>query len=539
MSNLASQFEKTMMAHAFLEHVDRLLAVARASLVKDPHLAVTAIFQTWLQWFKTVGSGVEWPELATVEKECCQLYEQYKGEEWVHPFDVHFAPVNPSLEFLMDDLTVGMTVSALAVASASDTAKHLVGVLAVARGEGRSEGCGDNEAVNCGDIQEAGPLTPKAAAGSVARRLATSPRLATTPRSKGKGKGKAQDKEDEDIEDQIEEMFTDKHLAALLCWQKALMVVDTGLGARVKLEKAKGKVMVLLEKQQEYKHTQGACDNCWADNDPEGCWYPMGVQPCYRCDSMRKSCSHSGWSSRSTGGKFAKRIATKAASEEAVVGGSGGAKVKSREVVESDEDDNDSNSNVPLARKRAASPTSVTSKEGEGDVEMRETTPLATVAEAEWEASNMEVKGKEELKAVPAMAEEDKEEKRAEEVKVQQWRTWSNTPLHQVGNDKLEWLGEDLGWPTLLMSAVLLADFDERAAGVEWRFQRELEAAREELLAAWARYTITKQTLVTLAGYQHDCQAFLAWQEENNVGEGDWEEAEAMEVPDNDADFDA
>ncbi|KAG5333478.1 hypothetical protein C0989_005762, partial [Termitomyces sp. Mn162] len=324
--------------------------------------------------------------------------------------------------------------------------------------------------------------------------------------------------------------------------QKASTVVDTGLGAGVKLEKAKGKVTVSLEKQQEYKHIQGACDNCWANNDPEGCWYPMGVQPCYCCDSTRKSCSHSRWLLRSTGGKFAKRIATKVASvrnarafveqqrelarrgepieikhsslilptsqEEAVVGGSGGAKVKSREVVESDKDNNDSDGNVPLARKQAASPASVASKEGEGEVEMRETTSLATVAEAEWEASNMEVKGGEELKAVPAVAEEDQEEKRAEEVKVQQRRTWSNTPLRQVGDNKLEWLGEDLGWLTPLTSAASLVDFNERAAGVEWRFQRELEAAREELLAAQARYTMAKQTLAILAGYQCNCQAF-------------------------------
>ncbi|KAG5731781.1 hypothetical protein E4T56_gene1560 [Termitomyces sp. T112] len=515
MSNLASQFEKTMMAHAFLECVDQLLAMARASLVKDPRLAVTAIFQTWLQWFKTAGSGVEWLELATVEKECRQLYEQYKGEEWVHPFDV---PVDPSLEFLMDNLTAGMTVSAPAVASASNTAKHPVGALVVVRGEGWSKGRGDNEAANCGDIQEVGPSTPKAVAGGVARGLVTSPRLATTPRSKGKGKGKAQEEEDEDIEDQIEEMFTNKCLVTLLHWQKALMVVDTGLGARVKLEKAKGKVMVLLEKQQEYKHMQGACDNCWADNDPEGCWYPTGVQPCYRCNSMRKSCLHSGQSSRSTGSKFAKRIVTKAALEGVVVGGGGGAKVKSREVVESDEDDNNSDGKAPLAWKRAASPASVASEEGEGDVEMRETTPLVMIAEVEREASDMEVKGKEELKAVPATAEEDKEEDRAEEAKG----TWSDMPLHQVGDDKLEWLGKDLGWPTPLMSVASLVDFNERVAGVEWQFQRELEVAREELLVAQAHYT-----------------AFLAWQEENNIREGDWEEAEAREVPDDDADLDA
>ncbi|KAG5719791.1 hypothetical protein E4T56_gene7272 [Termitomyces sp. T112] len=362
--------------------------MAHASLAKNPRLVVTAIFQMWLQWFKTAGSGVEWPELATVEKECRQLYKQYKGEEWVCPFDVHFVPVNPSLEFLMDNLTAGMMVSAPAVTSASNTAKHPVGALVVARGEGQSEGCGDDEAANHGNIQEVGPLTPKPVAGGITRGL-----------------------------------------------------------------------------------------------------------------------------------------------EEAVIGGSGGAKVKSREVVESDEDNNDSNSDVPLAQKRAASPA----EEGEGDVEMRETTSLSTVTEAEWEASDMEVKGKEELKAVPATAEEDKEEKRAEEVK----RTWSDMPLHQVGDDKLEWLGEDLGWPTPLTSVVLLVDFDKRVAGVEQQFQRELEVAREELLAAWAHYTITKRTLATLAGYWHDCQAFLAWQEENNVGEGDWEDAKAIEVPDDDTDLDA
>ncbi|KNZ80006.1 hypothetical protein J132_08006 [Termitomyces sp. J132] len=269
---------------------------------------------------------------------------------------------------------------------------------------------------------------------------------------------------------------------------------------------------------------------------------------------MRKSCLHSGRLSRSTGGKFAKKIAMKAAlvrnvrafveqqrelarqgepievkhfslnlltlQEESAVGGSGVAKVKSRELVESNKDDSNNNSDA------------IASKEEEGDVEMREMTPLAMIAEVEWEASNMEVKGEEELKVVPVATEEDKEEESAEEVK-------SDTPLRQVGNDKLEWLGKDLGWPTPLMSAALLADFDKRVAGVERQFQRELEAARKELLAAWAQYTVTKQMLVTLAGYWHDCQAFLAWQEENNVGEGDWEEMEAMEVPEDDADLNA
>ncbi|KAG5348939.1 hypothetical protein C0989_007086, partial [Termitomyces sp. Mn162] len=130
----------------------------------------------------------------------------------------------------------------------------------------------------------------------------------------------------------------------------------------------------------------------------------------------------------------------------------------------------------------------VISKEGEGDVEMRETTPLVMVAEVEWEASDMEVKGEEEFEAAPATIKEDEEEEWAEEVKV--------------GDNELEWLGKDLGWPMPLTSAVLLVDFDKRAAGVEQQFQRELDAAREELLAVQAHYAVTKQMLVTLAEYR-------------------------------------
>ncbi|KAG5725016.1 hypothetical protein E4T56_gene12514 [Termitomyces sp. T112] len=423
----------------------------------------------------------------------------------------------------MDDLTAGMTVSAAAVASTSDTAKQLVGALAVARGEGRSKACEDDEAANRGDIQEAGPSTPKAAAGGVARGLAMLPRLATTLRSKGKGKGKAQKEEDKNIEDHIEEMFTDKCLATLLCWQKTSMVVDTGLGAGVKLEKAKGKVTVLLEKQQEYNATTAG-----PIMTQRAAGTPLGSSPVITATIRGKA-------ARTADGSISKECegfcgATEGVGKEgAVVGGGGGTKVKSREVVESNKDDNNSDGNVPLAQKQAASPASVASakqpqtvasEEGEGDVEMRETTPLATVAEAEREASNME-------------------EERAEEAKVWQRGTWSDTPLRQVGDDELEWLGEDLGWPTPLMSAALLVDFDKRVAGVERWFQRELEVARKELLAARAHYTVTKQTLATPAGYWRDCQAFLAWQEENNVGEGDWEEAEAMEVPDDDTDLDA
>ncbi|KNZ81285.1 hypothetical protein J132_02056 [Termitomyces sp. J132] len=166
-SELASQLEKIMMAHTFLNRVDHLLAV-----------------------FKTLGSGVEWLELATIEKECCQLYEQYKEEEWVQPFDVHFALVNPLLEFLMDDLMAEMILFEDLSLDDKFFFQHPLGVLVVERSKEWSEGCGGKERANCGDITEAGPLTPKAVTGGIAKGMAMLPRVATTPRSKEKEKGK-------------------------------------------------------------------------------------------------------------------------------------------------------------------------------------------------------------------------------------------------------------------------------------------------------------------------------------------------------------
>ncbi|KAG5335739.1 hypothetical protein C0989_000515 [Termitomyces sp. Mn162] len=124
--------------------------------------------------------------------------------------------------------------------------QYLVGVLAVVRGKEWSGGHSGKEKVDHGNIQE-DPSTPKAMTGSIARSLMTLPRLATTPRSKGKGK--AQEEDDKDIEEQIEDTFSDKQLVLLLHWQKASTMVDTGLGAGVVLKKAKGKVTMSLEKQ--------------------------------------------------------------------------------------------------------------------------------------------------------------------------------------------------------------------------------------------------------------------------------------------------
>ncbi|KAG5730008.1 hypothetical protein E4T56_gene20167 [Termitomyces sp. T112] len=171
----------------------------------------------------------------------------------------------------MEDLVAGMTVSAGNIASASKLAKHPPCALMVMMGVEQSKGCESKGSINQGDIGEAGPSTPKGGVGSIAKGLVTLPGVVTTPKSKGKEKGKAREEEEEEFEEPIEDNFTDKHLAVLLCWQKVLMVVDMGMGAGVVLEKAKGKSTALLAKQQALVQEQGMCDNCWAENNQEGC----------------------------------------------------------------------------------------------------------------------------------------------------------------------------------------------------------------------------------------------------------------------------
>ncbi|KAG5350261.1 hypothetical protein C0989_011870 [Termitomyces sp. Mn162] len=268
------------------------------------------MFKTWLQWFKTAESGVEWPELAIVKKECCQLYKQYKGEEWIQPFDVHFALVDPSLEFLLEDLMVGMIVSALAVASASNTTKPPE--VALTDSPSAAEPLWSVEP----DIREAEPSIPKIVAGGIVKGLAMLPRVVTTLRSKGKGKSKNKaQEEEEDFEEKSKE------------------VVES--------------------------------------NDKEG--------------------------------------------------------------SKGSDNGDDNNDNVPLAQKQSASLASVASieqlrtiasKEREKeveDVEMREKTPLAMIAEAELATSDMEVEGGEEFEAAAIAMEKDTEEDKGEDnKKVQQ-----------------------------------------------------------------------------------------------------------------------
>ncbi|KAG5350074.1 hypothetical protein C0989_000332 [Termitomyces sp. Mn162] len=177
--------------------------------------------------------------------------------------------------------------------------------------------------------------------------------LATLPRvattPKGKGKDKAREEEEkEEIE------------------QKASIVVDMGMGTGVVLEKAKGKSTVLPEERLAFKECQGA-------------------------DGMA----------------YGGSVVAKGRQQE-----------KSKEMVESEDEASSRRSNNGSNNGDDSSihqPRAVTSKEGEEeieDVEMREKTPLATIAEVEPAVSGGEV----EYEVKEGAMEVEKDEESKEEV---------------------------------------------------------------------------------------------------------------------------
>ncbi|KAG6899082.1 hypothetical protein C0993_001040 [Termitomyces sp. T159_Od127] len=95
--------------------------------------------------------------------------------------------------------------------------------------------------------------------------------------------------------------FSDKELARFWAPKRAKAVVDMGVGAGVVLKETKGKVMVDLAMCQAFKEEWGACDKCWADNDPEECWYPVCTPSCFRCAATNRPCTLDGAKMRKQG----------------------------------------------------------------------------------------------------------------------------------------------------------------------------------------------------------------------------------------------
>ncbi|KAG6895097.1 hypothetical protein C0992_003174 [Termitomyces sp. T32_za158] len=95
--------------------------------------------------------------------------------------------------------------------------------------------------------------------------------------------------------------FSDDELRELLVSQCKEAKLDLGMAAGVVIDKVKGKTTVAPTQRCMYKTLKGACDWCWAENNPKRCWFLAGDLPCLCCDSLKKPCTYDGLKSQERG----------------------------------------------------------------------------------------------------------------------------------------------------------------------------------------------------------------------------------------------
>ncbi|KAG6875295.1 hypothetical protein C0993_009910, partial [Termitomyces sp. T159_Od127] len=261
-------------------------------------------------------------------------YQDNLGAEWLAPFANDFAPPAPSFDEELEALLAGeepLVVSTAAKGKAAmiaplveqdlqnqeqfwqDVAREsmvdvqwritnsLEAVALEGLGLGEATGAGEGLQQRPEEEEGARETTPNTMAGAATGAASPAARKAPAGGAKGlalpakkgsptKPSSKCRGRPAPRYKAPMQQDFSDKELACLLALRWAEAVVDTGVEARVVLKETKDKAMVDLATRQAFKEERGACDKCWADNDPEGCWYPVGAPPCFRCMAMKRPC---------------------------------------------------------------------------------------------------------------------------------------------------------------------------------------------------------------------------------------------------------
>ncbi|KAG6875780.1 hypothetical protein C0992_002381, partial [Termitomyces sp. T32_za158] len=88
--------------------------------------------------------------------------------------------------------------------------------------------------------------------------------------------------------------FFDIQLHNLLALHCDDIMLDTNQGAGELVRGIKAKKTASAKAWQQFKLHKGVCDKCWADNNPEACWFPTAALPCYQCNALKRACTYSG-----------------------------------------------------------------------------------------------------------------------------------------------------------------------------------------------------------------------------------------------------
>ncbi|KAG6863583.1 hypothetical protein C0993_010965 [Termitomyces sp. T159_Od127] len=329
--------------------------------------------------------------------------------------------------------------------------------------------------------------------------------------------------------------FSNKELVRLLAPRRAEAVVDTEVEAIVVLKETKGKATVDLATHQAFKEERG-CDKCWADNDPEGCWYSIGALLCFW--NEERGSSKSKWKaspplSPMDKGKKRVRVVSPVAGTPEL--GSDeydkdkvrrlGAAIEASKAAPSTEDLAGPSRQAEVAQDVGALPEGMDQEETE---EKGEVGPEATPQAQPWGRGSPQWSWLLEWGTIhPITREVSSSNKPKSWVPKHRIRArfdprWTSPLAPRITGEAFEWLREDLAHLVVpLQPAMFLERMRVRAAHMERILEREREAVWVELMGLRLWYSMLRRSVEILRDYQEDVTQVLEWQEENNIQEGD------------------
>ncbi|KAG6883903.1 hypothetical protein C0992_007505 [Termitomyces sp. T32_za158] len=589
-------------ARAYVPKLDMFLAsLANIGPGADQKMVVGVmkVFKKWL-WHKGQAVDITWSRENELQEWCMARYMENSGAPWLASFEANFAPVPLSIDehlasLLADDgpfslwteLSPDSKVAAYVeplvqldlarqecmwaeaaaqsaaimsaereaellaerqVALAEHLAKHIAEARAARFLEAEEEG-----AASGGDAVETGETAAGSAVAAVKavaepvdeseapedeNHMDDEVEAPSTPKKVltvgGSGRPPAQP---------TATLFTDAQLRNLLVPRRDEVVLDADRRAGESVPGLKGKKTVSLSARRDFKLQKGSCDKCWADNDPEGCWYPTGAQPCYRCDALKRACTLSGRKSRERH-NFEKAVLVRRAREFviaqrtlATTGSTTSLSAASLALPTTQE----LGIAVDVAVPEPATPKGKAKarycKSESGQDRPLSGTPVAGpsrqiipvdpvepilrpggVVLSELESlSGAEVPSEHEEEAESSDVSESPLEVPAVSRCVVQ-PNYAPLPIPRVDGQEFLWLGKTLDYPiSALRPTQYIEAAKEKAAGMAEVMRKDMQAAAVEMEGLRLRKKIMERSVDILERYQADCTEALEWREANEA----------------------
>ncbi|KAG6894015.1 hypothetical protein C0992_007837 [Termitomyces sp. T32_za158] len=308
--------------------------------------------------------------------------------------------------------------------------------------------------------------------------------------------------------------FTDAQLRNLLVPHWDEVVLDNNRCAGENVLGVKGKKTVSLAAHDDCKACKRSCDKCWADNNPECCWYPTGAQPCHRCDALKRACTISGWKSRERGKvdphvqrNFEKAVLVRQA--RAFV-------IEQRKLSAAGKAISISTSSLTL-------PTTQALGVVVDVIDLCPPLPKPVLCPGGVVLSEPESPSEAAVQSDPEEAAESSDLSESwSEVLAVPWRVvqpnYAPLPTPRVDSQEFLWLRKALDYPiSALRPSEHIQAAKEKVAGMADVMRKNVQAAVTEMEGLRLRKKIMERSVDILERYQADCADALEWWEANKT----------------------